>query len=155
MLKKRITFTDYDGVERSEEFYFNLNEMELTKMNLTSDGGSLDKILQKIIDTKDIREVIKLFEMIILTAYGEKSMDGREFIKNDAVREKFTSSEAYNVLFMELISDSKKATEFVNGIVPKELAIRAAAKDAERAAAVPVKKEGTVIDGKFIETIVE
>ena len=155
MLKKRITFTDYDGVERSEEFYFNLNEMELTKMNLNADGGSLDKILQKIIDTKDIREVVKLFEMIILTAYGEKSMDGRTFIKNDEVRAKFTSSEAYNVLFMELISDSKKASEFVRGIVPKDLALAAAAREAERANTPVVQKEGTVIDGTFIETIVE
>ena len=155
MLKKRITFTDYDGNERSEEFYFNLNEMELTKMNLNADGGSLDKILQKIIDTKDIKEVIKLFEMIILTAYGEKSMDGRTFIKNDEVRAKYTSSEAYNVLFMELIGDSKKASEFVRGIVPKDLAMAAAAREAERAKMVEQPKEGTIIEGAFIETSVE
>lgn len=117
MLKKTITFTDYNGVERTEDFYFNLNEAELTEMQLMKEGG-LKEWLEKMIKSENKVEIMKMFKMIILKAYGEKSADGRRFIKSDELSENFTQTEAYNKLFMELVSNETTMSEFVKGIVP-------------------------------------
>lgn len=117
MLKKTINFTDYNGVERTEDFYFNLNEAELTEMQLMKEGG-LREWLEKMIKSENKVEIMKMFKMIILKAYGEKSADGRRFVKSDAISEAFTQTEAYNKLFMELVSNETTMSEFVKGIVP-------------------------------------
>lgn len=126
MLKRTITYTDFDGVERTEDFYFNLTKAELLDLQLSTDGGLLDQI-KKIVAAKDTPELIKLFKKIILLAYGEKSDDGKRFKKSDAIREDFASTEPYSILYMELATDPNKASEFVNGILPKDLAEQAKA----------------------------
>lgn len=118
MIKKTITFTDYNGVERTENFYFNLSQAEVMEMEMSTAGG-LAEYIQKIVDTQDAPEVIKLFKGLILKAYGEKSSDGKRFMKNNgALADAFAETEAYSILFMELSTDAEKAAEFVNGIVP-------------------------------------
>lgn len=118
MIKKTISYTDYDGNERTEDFYFNLTKAEVMEMEMTTDGG-LQKMIEKIIQTSDTKKIIELFKGIILKSYGEKSPDGRRFIKNDEIRDAFAQTEAYSQLFMELATDADKASEFVNGVVPK------------------------------------
>lgn len=120
MLKKTITYTDYDGNERTEDFYFNLTKAEILEMELSSNGG-LDKMISKIVAEQDGRKITEIFKDIILKAYGEKSLDGKRFIKNDELREAFIQTEAYSNLFVELATDSDKAAEFVNGIIPKDV----------------------------------
>lgn len=120
MLKKTITFTDYNGVERTEDFYFNFNKAELTELQLSKEGG-LGEWLNKIIKSENRVEIMKIFKNIILKSYGEKSDDGRRFIKSDAISEAFSQTEAYNQLFMELIQDDKTMSDFVNAIVPADL----------------------------------
>lgn len=117
MLTKTINYTDYDGVERSEVFYFNLTKAELTELNLTTEGG-LQEVLRKIVDAKNVPELTKWFKKIVLMAYGEKSADGKRFIKSEELTEAFTQTEAYSELFMELITDSEAASKFVNGLLP-------------------------------------
>ena len=121
MYKKTITYTDYDGVERTEDFYFNLNKAELIEMNFSADGG-LEYLLNKIMKENDVRRLIELFKDIIRRSYGEKSLDGKRFIKSKEQTEAFMQTEAYSELFMELAGDDKAATEFINGIVPSSLA---------------------------------
>ena len=118
MLKKTKTYTDYNGNERTEDFFFNLSKAECIEMNLTTEGG-LDAYLQKIVDTKDVPKLIKEFKDLVLKAYGEKSADGRRFMKNDEIRQAFAETEAYSDIFMELVTDANAAIEFVNGIVPE------------------------------------
>lgn len=120
MLKKTINYTDYNGMERKEDFYFNLSKAELTEMELSTAGG-LAEMIQKIVDTQDTPKIVKIFKDLVLKAYGEKSPDGKRFIKNDEIREAFSQTEAYSELFMELASDADAAAAFVNGIVPKDL----------------------------------
>lgn len=120
MLKKTINYTDYNGMERKEDFYFNLSKAELTEMELSTAGG-LAEMIQKIVDTQDTPKIVKIFKDLVLKAYGEKSLDGKRFIKNDEIREAFSQTEAYSELFMELASDADAASAFVNGIVPKDL----------------------------------
>lgn len=120
MLKKTIKYTDFDGEERTEDFYFNLTKAEIMEMNLTTYGG-LDKMIEKIIAAKDTPKIVNLFKDLVLRSYGIKSDDGKRFIKNDKIREEFTQTEAYSELFMELATDEEAAINFVNGIVPKEL----------------------------------
>ena len=121
MLKKNIKYVDYDGNDRAEEFYFNLNKAEVIELQLGTVGG-LTKTLEKIVQEKDASRIIEYFKTIILKAYGEKSADGRRFIKSQELRDAFEQTEAYSELFMELASDAKMAAEFINGVLPKEAA---------------------------------
>lgn len=121
MLKKTITYVDYNGVERTEDFYFDLNQAEITEMELSEEGG-LSNTIQNIVGAKDMPSLIKLFKSLILKAYGVKSADGRRFIKSDELSTEFTQTPAYSKLFMELATDEAKASEFVNAIIPQEVA---------------------------------
>lgn len=120
MLKKTITYTDYNGVERTEDFYFNLTKAEIVEMQTTTVGGFAEMV-QKIIDAKDTPALISLFKDLVLRAYGVKTPDGKRFIKNNEVKEEFVQSEAYSIIFMELVTDDEKGAEFVNGIIPADL----------------------------------
>lgn len=121
MLKKNIKYVDYDGNDRAEDFYFNLNKAEIVELELGTTGG-LTKTLEKIVQEKDNKRIVEYFKAIILKAYGEKSADGRRFIKSQELRDSFEQTEAYAELFMELSSNAKAAAEFISGIVPKEAA---------------------------------
>lgn len=125
MYKKTIVFEDYDGNERKEDFFFNLNTGELIEMNMSITGG-LEKMLKNIIDAQDNKRLFEVFKDIILRSYGEKSADGKRFVKIDAdghrLAQDFMQTDAYSVLLTELVSDTTAATEFVNGIVPQKLA---------------------------------
>lgn len=129
MIKKTITYTDYNGVERTENFYFNLSKAEVMEMEMSTDGGMAESI-QKIVDAKDAPAIIRVFKDLVLKAYGVKSDDGRRFMKTkpDGSRyaDEFAQTEAYSQIFMELATDADAAAKFVNGIVPKDLAQQAA-----------------------------
>ena len=120
MLKETIAYPDYNGVERVEDFYFNLTEAEVMEMELGTAGG-LAEMLQKIVAAKDAPMIIKTFKEIILKAYGVKSPDGKRFIKNDQVRDEFAQTEAFSILFIKLSTDADAASKFVNGIMPAKL----------------------------------
>lgn len=125
MVKETITYTDYNGVERTEDFYFNLNEAEILEMEMGTTGG-LSEMINKIVNTKDAPAIIKLFKKLVLDAYGEKSADGRRFVKRPELSEAFAQTEAYSILFMKLATDADAAAKFVNGIVPANRAQQAA-----------------------------
>ena len=125
MVVKKIKYTDFNGVEREEEFMFNLTEAEITEMELTTDGGLSDSI-KKIISAQDTPEIIKTFKMLLLKSYGEKSADGRRFIKSEELTEAFTQTNAYSQFFMELATDDKAAIAFINGIIPDSMRERVA-----------------------------
>ena len=120
MLKKTIKYVDYNGVEREEDFYFDLSKAEITEMELSQDGG-MSNLIQKIVNTKDMPSLIKIFKQLILKSYGEKSADGRRFIKSEQLSTEFTHTPAYSELFMELATDEKAAANFINSIVPQEI----------------------------------
>ena len=121
MLKKTIVYTDFNGVERKEDFHFNLTNAELREMQLGTTGGYAEWV-ERIVSAQDIPTLSNIFKEIILKSYGVKSDDGRRFIKNDEVRAEFEQTEAYSVLYMELTDDAKAAAEFLNGIVPEKVA---------------------------------
>lgn len=118
MLKKTITYEDYDGNTRTEDHYFNLTKAEITEMQVSVDGG-LTKMIERIIAAKDAKQIVSIFKDIILRSYGVKSPDGRRFIKSQELRDEFSQTEAYVKLFEELSSDTDAAVAFVNGIIPK------------------------------------
>lgn len=121
MLKKTITYTDYNGLERTENFYFNLTETEIMEMEVGTVGG-LAEMITKVVEAKDAPAIMKTFKDLLLKAYGEKSLDGKRFEKkNGQLAEAFAETEAYSILFMELVTNAEKAAEFINGIVPANL----------------------------------
>lgn len=123
MIKWPITYTDFEGNEQTEEFRFALNRSELMEMNFSATGG-MEKMLQKIIDTKDTKKMIEIFKDLITRSYGELSDDGRRFIKirdGHKLADDFVQTAAYDEMFMQLATDDKKAAEFINGVIPKDL----------------------------------
>ena len=125
MVVEKIKYTDFNGLEREEEIMFNLTEAEITEMELTTDGGLSDSI-KKIIAAQDTPEIIKVFKMLLLKSYGEKSADGRRFVKSDKLSEEFSQTNAYSQLFMKLATDDKAAVAFINGIMPDSMQEKAA-----------------------------
>ena len=120
MYKIREKYEDYDGNERVEEFYFNLTKAEITEMELTTEGG-MSAMLNRIIAAKDTSKLIAVFKDLILRSYGQKSPDGRRFIKSDELTKEFTETPAYSQIYLRLATDDKAATEFVNNVIPKDL----------------------------------
>ena len=126
MIKKTITYPDFNGNERTEDFYFNLTKAEITKMELSIKGG-LAEMIQRIVAAQDTPAIIEVFEDLIKRSYGVKTPDGRGFVKRAEDLEAFMSTEAYSQLFMELATNADAAGEFVNGVVPADMAKQAAA----------------------------
>ena len=123
MLKKSITYTDYNGSERTEDFYFNLSKAEVMEMEMSTAGGLAEKIT-KVVAAQDVPSIITIFKDLILKAYGEKSADGKRFVKTKELSDAFSQTEAYSNLFMELATDADAAAAFINGIVPANMDVK-------------------------------
>jgi len=145
VLKKTITYTDFNGEEVSEDFFFHLSKAELVELELSHSGG-LSSALERIVAAQDGKSIIAEFKNIILGAYGKRSDDGRRFMKNQEIRDEFESSEAYSVLFMELVTDASAAAEFINGIIPEGMA-------EEVAKLVPEEEKDTQEQGNNLQEL--
>ena len=124
MLKKTITYKDFNDVERTEDFYFNLTEAELMEMELGVTGG-MTEMIQRLISTQDGPAIARMFKELVLKAYGQKSLDGKRFIKNDQLREEFEQTNAYSQLYMNLATNADEAAKFMNAVIPANLAEQA------------------------------
>lgn len=122
MLKRTFTYKDFNGTERTEEHMFALNESEIIKWITTSGDYSLDRLLQRLADERNGKKIMEIFEELIRLSYGKISLDGRKFMKSQEIWEDFYQTEAYSMLFMELVTDAKKAADFINSIIPQDLA---------------------------------
>lgn len=120
MLKETITYVDYNGTQRTEDHYFNLTKAEIMEMEMSTTGGFIEMV-QKIVKAQDTPAIIKIFKDLILKSYGEKSPDGKRFIKSEEISTAFSQTEAYSQLFMKLATDADAAARFVNGILPNDV----------------------------------
>lgn len=130
MFKKQVTYENFNGEEVTEVLYFNLTEAELLELELTHPGGYSD-YLNRIIDAKDRATLVSIFKELILLSYGEKSSDGRTFMKSPEIAHAFACTNAYNVLFMELATNDEAASAFANGVIPKALLDKVKAEQAK------------------------
>jgi len=148
MLKKTITYENFDGNTVTDDFYFNMTKAELVELELSEKDG-LAKTLQDIVDSKDGAKIIDYFKRIILMSYGERSDDGRKFLKSPDIANSFSHTEAYSQLFMELSTDADSASKFINAIMPSDLVAEVAAmsKSAPEVHALPVEPEVLVGPG--------
>lgn len=121
MLKKSITYEDFDGNEVTEDYYFHLSKAELIEMEMSHKGG-FEKYLTAIVEAEDGAKIIAEYKKLVLMTYGQKSEDGKRFVKTQALRDDFESTEAFSQLFMELCTNAELAAEFVNGVIPRGLA---------------------------------
>lgn len=121
MYIKKIKYIDYDGNEREEEHYFNLSKAELIKWVTVNKDYTLDKVIDQLAKERDGKEIMRIFDELIYLSYGKKTLDGRRFVKTDEVKREFMETEAYSSLFMELVTDAKKAAEFISAIIPKDI----------------------------------
>lgn len=125
MIKKTVTYTDYNGEERTESFYFHYTEAEILDMEMSEEGSFADRI-QRIIDAKDKTALMKLIKKFVIDAYGVKSEDGKRFMKNDDLKTAFVECPAYSDIFMEMVTNDEVAAEFVNGVIPNTMKDRVA-----------------------------
>jgi hypothetical protein len=123
MLKKTITFKDLDGEEVTDDFYFHMSEAEITQLEL-SEANGFSEHLKKLIGSRDGKTIIEHFTAIILAAYGERSLDNRRFVKSKEISEAFQQTDAFSVLFMEMIGDSDASTAFIKGMLPASVAAK-------------------------------
>lgn len=137
MLKKTMTYTDYNGNQRTEDFYFNLTKAEVMEMEMGTNGG-MQEFLNRIVAEQDSAKIVEMFKKIILKAYGVKSLDGKRFVKSEELSSEFSQTEAYSDLFMELATDADAASAFISGILPPLPA--AAMEEAKAAVAIPVQQ---------------
>lgn len=151
MLKKTITYQDHNGETVSEDFFFHLSKAELVELELSHQGG-LSAALQRIIEAEDGKGIIAEFKKIILGAYGKRSEDGRRFIKNQEIREEFESSEAYSALFMELVTNTDSAVEFVNGVIPTGM-LEEAARIADNPPVIAAVPDPEVVSRKTLDEL--
>jgi hypothetical protein len=146
MLKKTITYVDFNGDETSEDHFFHLSKAELVELEMSHSGG-LSAALEKIVAAEDGKSIIAEFKNIILSSYGVRSDDGKRFIKTQELRDDFASSEAYSTLFMELVTNADTAAEFVRGIIPQDMAEEAAKLvSADTVVSLPVQEEVTAVE---------
>lgn len=122
MLEKKIKWKDYDGNDREETFYFHLSTSEVVEWITSTGNYTLDKALFRVTEERNAKDIINVFKDLIKRSYGVKSLDGRNFFKTDEEWNKFYYTEAYSQLFMELMQDAKKASDFFNAIIPPDLA---------------------------------
>lgn len=136
MLKKTITYTDFNDEKRTEDFYFNLTKAEILEMDFSTTGG-LDQLIDKIMKTQDVPSLASLFKKIILKSYGEKSPDGRRFIKSEELSKEFEQTNAFSDLYMELATNAQAAADFINGIAPADIREQIKEESAKRVEAKP------------------
>lgn len=122
MYKRIINYEDYDGNQRAEEHYFNMSKAEVIQWLTQSGDYTLDKVFDKLVKERNGREIMNIFSDLIYRSYGKKSLDGRRFDKTEEAKRDFMETEAYSVLFTEIVTDAKKAAEFFNGVIPKDMA---------------------------------
>ena len=135
MLKKTMTYVDYNGNERTEDFYFNLTKAEVLEMEMSVNGG-LAAMYNRIIAAQDTPALIAEFKKLITNAYGEKSPDGKRFVKTPKIVEAFTQTEAFSDLYWELATDANAASEFINGVIPANME-EAVKKELDRQSVAP------------------
>lgn len=119
MIKKVVEYTDFNDMERKDELYFHMTQPELIKLSVSREGG-FERYIDKMIQANNMKEVVAILEEVIQLTYGVKTDDGR-FEKSPEILQKFLSSEAYNVVFMEIAQNAETAAEFINGVIPKNL----------------------------------
>ena len=125
MLKKTVTYTDYNGTERTEDLYFNISKAELAELELSVTGG-FSEMMKKIVAAQDVPSIVKIVKDLILKSYGEKSSDGRRFIKSPELSEAFSQTEAYTEVFLDLVASAENMADFVNAIIPSDISRKAA-----------------------------
>lgn len=120
MIKETLTYTDYSGIKREEDFFFNLTQVEWMRVSAKC-GGDIQAFIAKCVRDNDVSAMLEFIETLVQTAYGEKSPDGRKFNKGSDILESFIRTEAYNDFVISLFTDTNKAANFFNRLVPKEI----------------------------------
>lgn len=120
MFKETKTYEDFNGVTRTEDFYFNMSKAELAEMELSVSGG-MENMLKKIVGSQDNKKIVETFKEILLKTYGEKSDDGRRFVKSPELSKAFSETPVYSDMFVELATNEKYAAKFIEGIFPRDL----------------------------------
>lgn len=130
MNSKTVTYKDWNGKDRTETFYFHFSQAELMEMEISQEGGFSERV-KKIAAANNLPDMLKIWKNFVLDAYGVKSEDGRRFMKNDEIRQSFVECPAYSIIFMELATNTEAASNFINTVVPADMAAQVAALQAK------------------------
>ena len=117
MIKETLTYVDYNGVERTEDFYFHLSKAEILDIETTMPNGSIEEWANSIFATREYDKLWKLFSNLVKQSYGIKSADGRRFMKSEEISKEFSETEAYPVLIEKFLTEPDFASNFFNSLV--------------------------------------
>lgn len=118
MIKKNVTYKNFEDIEITETLHFHFTEAELVELESSEEGG-LTAWGETLKESGNIEEILAALKKIIGKAYGEKMDGGRRFVKNDLIVDSFKSSEAYSTLLFQLLENPTEAGEFFKALVPK------------------------------------
>ena len=143
MLSKTITYTDFNGRTRTETFEFHLYQHERVKWASDKDGllrykkdlsdadlegiqkaaitdeAEAERMLNVLLNDGTIFTIVNVIEDLVRRSYGQRSEDGRRFVKSEEMTEEFMQTEAYSVLFEELTTNPDAGSAFMNALMVK------------------------------------
>ena len=119
MQKLTVQYQNWDGDLETEDLYFHLNIKELQEMEKWD--VPLTKRIAKLTKTEDGTEAFELMRDIVEAAYGERSSDGKRFVKNPEVLKNFTQGLAYDEVILQFIDGTTDLAKFVEGLLPKKV----------------------------------
>lgn len=120
MIRKEISYTDFNGVQQKELAYFNLNKAELGKLQMRQNGTYIDR-LKDLVARRKVEEMFDFVYNLILDAYGDRDPEGRKFVKSEEMRKDFEQSLAFSEFLMELIGDGDKLSNFITSVLPPDM----------------------------------
>lgn len=127
MLKKTITYTDYNGKEQTEDCYFHLNRVELMDIALDLPDDIVDssadgEVRAHLIDKLGNKGMFEFIKTVVTKSYGVKSTDGRRFIKSAELSDEFTQTPMFDKIMTEFATDDKAAANFIKAVIPGDAA---------------------------------
>ena len=111
MFTHTVEYVDFNGNSREEKLHFHLSLPEVTRIEAEI-GKSLEDHIKELTTNNRLKDLLDFLEKMLLTAYGEKTEDGKSFRKNAEIRDMFEHSQAYAEIFEQVLTNHGLARKF-------------------------------------------
>lgn len=124
MLEKKISYEDFNGNKVTETFYFHMSKDDVAEFKYRKDGSDIVDVISRIMSTENVRGVLDILKELARAGVGRKGeIQGRSvFIKDQEAKDLLFYTDAYSELMMELIENPTAASDFIAGMLPKDMA---------------------------------
>lgn len=144
MYKVDLEHENFDGETVTSTLYFNITKTRLAKnLELRDELDEIQKMIggeTRELTPGEIQKIVNLVEKIMKISYGVRSEDGKRFDQRADRWEEFQQTAAYDAFLYSLFETPSKATEFMVGVMPKDLIRQAEAQIKQVEEANPSKE---------------